>query len=544
MKGMHERESVNFLKPQREFSPPNEPVSEQIPQKKPRYTKRIVAFALALCGVGASMFAYGISRTAPSDIEGSVSLFSSLRHLVSAGDRATDAAADDRINVLLLGIGGAGHAGAELTDTMILASFKPSTGEVGMISIPRDLTLLIPGHGYTKINAVNAYAEQDAEGSGITAITQTVETIMGETVDYAIKVDFSSFEEIIDAIGGVDISVDTAFSDSQYPIDGMEDAVCSSAATTETPEGEETGTATESTPETAAPTTGSPYGCRYEVLSFEQGITHMDGATALKYARSRHGNNGEGSDFARAARQQKVLLAWKEKALSLGVLLNPTKLQNIVNVVRDNVTTNMSVWDMMSLAKYADDIKTDAIASHVIDGNSGLVYDSYLGAAYVLWPRKEDWSEFQALADNVFSSSESSPSLSTAPVATPLPSVTVEVQNGTKQVGLASQTAQLLQSSGYGVVSISNAQATNWTTTTIFDFTGGKKDKELAALKDYLNADVIMTSTGALTAEEVSPTNIWDVASFSAYRTNEKADFVVILGENSGTLVMSSSYGR
>lgn len=539
---MHERESVDFLKPQREFSPKVDPVSEQIPPKKPRYALRLALFGLALSVVGISIFSYGIARTSPSDLEGSVSFFSSIRHLVGASERTSDAAADDRINVLLLGIGGAGHAGAELTDTMILGSFKPSTGEVGMISIPRDLTLAVPGHGYTKINAVNAYAEQDAQGSGLGAITETIESIMGETVDYTIKVDFSSFEEIIDAIDGIDVYVETAFSDSQYPIDGMEDAICGGSGATE----EETEITSESPEETSETTasSGSPYGCRYEILSFEQGWAHMDGATALKYARSRHGNNGEGSDFKRAARQQKVLLAWKEKALSLGVLLNPSKLQNIVDVIRDNVTTNMSAWDMIALAKYADDIKTDSIASHVIDGNSGLVYSSYLGGAYVLWPRKEDWSEFQQLADNIFSSSTSSTSLSTAPQNTPLPSVTVEVQNGTKQIGLASQTAQLLQSSGYGVVGINNAASTSWTTTTIFDFTGGTKDKELAALKDYLNADVIMTSTGALVAKEVSPDAVWDATSLAAYRTEEDADFVVILGENSGTLVMSSSYVR
>lgn len=537
---MHERESVDFLKPQREFSPKAEPVFEQIPPKKPRYALRLALFGLALSIVGMSLFSYGIAHTSPSDLDGSVSFFSSLRHLVGAGERTSDAAADDRINILLLGIGGAGHAGAELTDTMILGSFKPSTGEVGMISIPRDLTLLVPSHGYTKINAVNAYAEQDAQGSGINAITETIENIVGETIDYAVKVDFSSFEEIIDAIGGVDVYIETAFTDAQYPINGMEDAVCGGSVmgneeVTNISEGERV---TEEAPNE------SPYGCRYEALSFEQGWTHMDGATALKYARSRHGNNGEGSDFARAARQQKVLLAWKEKALSLGVLLNPTKLQNIVDVVRNNVTTNMSAWDMIALAKYADDVKSDAIASHVIDGKSGLVYSSYLGGAYVLWPRKEDWSEFQQLADNIFSSSTSSTSLSTAPQSAPLPSVTVEVQNGTKQIGLASQTAQLLQSSGYGVVRISNAASTTWATTTIFDFTGGAKDKELAALKDYLNADVIMTSAGALVAEEVSPNAIWDATSLATYRTEENADFVVILGENSGKLVMSSSYVR
>lgn len=529
---MPEHESVDFLKPQREFSPKTDPVSHEVPPKKPRYALRLAFFGVILSTIGIGLFSYGIAHTSPTEVDGGTSLFSSIRHLVGAGERSSDAASDDRINILLLGIGGAGHAGAELTDTMILGSFKPSTGEVGMISVPRDLTLAVPGHGYTKINAVNAYAEQDAAGSGIEAITTTMETIMDETIDYTVKVDFSSFSEIIDAIGGVDVYVETAFSDYQYPVHGMENATCGSLAVEEESE------------IPSIPSHSSPYGCRYEVLSFTQGWTHLDGETALKYARSRHGNNGEGSDFARAARQQKVLLAWKEKALSLGVLLNPAKLQNIASVVRDNVTTNMSVWDMIALAKYANDIKTDSIASHVIDGASGLVYNSYLGSAYVLWPRKEDWSEFHALANNIFTSSSSSTTLSTAPKTIPTPSVNVEIQNGTKKIGLASQTAQLLQSSGYGVVAIGNAANTSWTTTTIFDFTGGTKDKELAALKDYLNADVIMTSAGALVADEITPNAIWDATSLAEYRTENKADFVVIIGENSGTLVMSSPYAN
>ncbi len=541
---MHEHESVDFLKPQREFTPHTPPsttsdvATPYPPSPKPRYARRFVFFALTLGALGIGAFSYGIARTSPSDIDGGVSFFSSIRHLVGADDRSSDAAADDRINILLLGIGGAGHQGAELTDTMILGSFKPSTGQLGMISIPRDLALVLPGYGYQKINAVNVYAENEKSGSGIEATTKTVETIMDETIDYTIKVDFSSFSQIIDAIGGIDVYVDTTFTDYQYPILGMEDATCGVSQPTED-------TTTDTSTASPLPPTTSPYGCRYEVLSFTQGWTHLDGSTALKYARSRHGNNGEGSDFQRAARQQKVLLAWKEKALSLGVLLNPTKLQNIVSVIQKNVSTNMSVWDMVSLAQYADDMKTDSIASHVIDGKSGLVYSSYIGAAFVLLPRKEDWSELQQLAENIFSTSESSTTLSTAPKTETLPSVTVEIQNGTKQIGLASQTAQLLQSSGYGVVAIGNASSTSWTKTTIFDLTEGKKDKELAALKDYLNADVIMTSTGALNAEEVAPDALLASASITAYRTSADADFVVIIGENSGTLVMSpSSYVR
>ncbi len=541
---MDDHDHIDFLRPKSEIIAPATPV--QPPPKKPRVAPwmKLAFFAGAIVITGGFLFSYGIARTTPSDIDDAHTLFGSLRRLITSNDRQTDAAADDRINVLLLGIGGAGHDGAQLTDTMIFGSFKPSTSELGMISIPRDLVVTIPGRGYSKINAVNAYAEQKKNGSGLEATTETVNGMLGQTIDYTIKVDFNGFEKIIDAIGGVDVYVDTSFTDYEYPVNGMEDASCSSASVANSDERTRDENSISSSSEVSSNTDtgseeGSPYGCRYEVLSFTQGSTHMTGATALKYARSRHGNNGEGSDFARAARQQKILLAVKEKTLSLGVLLNPGKLQQIVSVIQKHISTDMTAWDMLQLAKYIDDISLEKLAMHVIDGSGGLAYSSFIdGLGYVVLPKKDDWSDFQSLAQHIFTPDEQG--VTTPTIATTVvPTIAVEIQNGTSQAGLAAQTAQLLASSGYDVITIGNAIDRTVTQTTIYDFTDGQKDSELAMLKDYLNAKVIMTAAGAVRAEDISPDTITETETLTLLKTGEDIDFLIILGENFGKLVFN-----
>lgn len=427
------------------------------------------------------------------------SLFSSLRRLVTAPDKALSGEDSDRINVLLLGIGGAGHEGPELTDTMIFASYKPSTNDVGMISIPRDLTVNIPGYGYRKINAVNALAEMNESGSGMTAAANTMQDIFGQSVDYTIKVDFGGFEDIINDVGGIDVYVDTAFTDNTYPLDDDLGSV--------------------------------------ETISFVQGWTVMDGKTALQYARSRHGDNGEGSDFARAARQQKILLALKDKALSLNVLLNPAKLNKILSTIRENVHTDMNIWEMMRLAEYIPKINRQAIVMRVLNADPGSsLYSTMINGAYVILPRNEDWSDLKLIAANIFEKTDIATSQSAAlpekPSATD--DVRIEIQNGTSTTGLAARTAELLQSSGFTIAVVSNAAVRTYAKTMIFDYTNGKKAEELASLQKYLDADVVMTPQGYLSSDAVVPDSLGSVPD----RTGADIDFLIIIGENGMDLVM------
>ena len=177
---------------------------------------------------------------------------------------------DDRINFLLLGQGGVGHEGPYLTDTIIFASLKPSTKELAMFSIPRDFYVKIPKNGWARINSANSIGETtDYDGGGSAYTAKIIEDVFDQPVHYWLRVDFDAFQKIIDDLGGVNVCVDHSFTDEYYPDENF----------------------------------------GYEPVEFEEGCQKMNGDTALKFSRSRHGTNGEGSDFARSARQQKIILA-------------------------------------------------------------------------------------------------------------------------------------------------------------------------------------------------------------------------------------------
>lgn len=496
-------ETVDFLKPHEDVSLPQPKLPEVKLKKKQLSTRsKLVLFGLAIFATGSFVLATGIASTAQSEPADNLSFLSSLRRLVVSGDKAVAGQADDRVNFLLLGVGGSGHDGPQLTDTIIFGSLKPSTTEIGLISVPRDLNVNLPGYGYRKINNVNAFAENDKPGSGPAATADIIKDVLGQEVHYTVKVDFGGFEDIINDLGGIDIYVDKSFTDTTYPLDDALGSV--------------------------------------QTVSFTQGWTHMNGATALQFARSRHGNNGEGSDFARAARQQKMLLAVKDKALSLGVLLNPAKLNRLLGTVQDNVETNLTPWEMMRFVKYIPDIKPDNIAMHVLDNRGGMLYDANINGAYVLLPYEEDWSELHALANDIFTPTPNDPTYTVAAPATAVAkNVIVEIQNGTNTTGLASQTAQLLEGSGFSVDTVSNAINRESPTTIIYDLTDGQKDEELAALKDYLSAEVYMSTKGYLVADAVVPDEVLATTpGLNLVTSTNNIDFLIILGQDSTNFVL------
>jgi polyisoprenyl-teichoic acid--peptidoglycan teichoic acid transferase len=502
---MHDPE-VDFLNTRTEVAE-RQPTQHDIPPvRNRRFSPRtkLAFFGVAIFVATAFFLSTGISKNSAAEPQDDLSFLASLKRLMVANDKPVAGQEDDRINILLLGIGGAGHEGPELTDTIIFGSFKPSEKSVGLISVPRDLNVKIPGYGYRKINNVNAFAESAESGSGLAATSGVIEEILGQPVQYSIKVDFGGFEDIINNLGGIDVYVERSFTDNTYPLDDGLGSI--------------------------------------EAISFTEGWTHMDGATALKFARSRHGTGGEGSDFARAARQQKVLLAVKDKALSLGVLLNPAKLNRIIGTIQDNVSTNLTLWEMIRFAKYIPDISSENIAMHVLDNRSGLLYDANINGAYVLLPYQEDWSELHALAQDIFSKTPNDPSVTLTEQPQAINSglnVRVEIQNGTSITGLASRTAQLLESSGFIIDSVGNADNREQPKTIIYDLTDGQKDDELAALKDYLSAEVYMSTKGYLAAEAVIPDEVLPTTPGKDLVTSSgNIDFLIILGQDSTNLVL------
>lgn len=447
--------------------------------------------------VGTS-FSFVMSRTGVAENSDGDGFFSSVASFVSSGDRQLKGEENDRVNVLVMGIGGAGHDGPELTDTIIFGSLKPSTSEVGLMSIPRDLAIPIPGYGWRKINHANYFGEIEDPDHGARYASGVIGDVIGQDIQYYVKIDFAGFEQFIDALGGIDVYVERSFVDTTYPTDNH----------------------------------------LVQTVAFEEGWQHMDGETALQFARSRHGTNGEGSDFARSRRQQKILLAVKDELFSASTILNPKRISGLVGTVKDNLETNLSTWELLRMSKFAREMEVDEIKHFVLDsGPDSPLYETNLNGAYVLLPDNDDWSGVRTIASNLF---EEDPSYSPImPGGAPSQYVRLRIENGTEVTGLAFRTSQLLEGQGYEVASVANAPTRDWGHTVIYDFTDGQRPEELAELQDYLKADVATTVTGWLFTDDISPRTITlEDEGLRDGSAEESVDFLIILGQNTANLVM------
>lgn len=223
---------------------------------------------------------------------------------------------DGITNVLLLGIGGEGHEGGDLTDSILLASFNLKTNKVSLIPIPRDVW--VPSMK-AKINTAYHYGNERRDGGGRDLAKSAVAETLGIPVHYALVLDFQGFVKAIDAVGGIDVEVENTFDDYKYPIPGKE--------------------------------TAEPESERYEHVHFDKGLTHMDGATALKFARSRHAQGDEGTDFARAARQEKIILSFRSKIFSTGTILNGDIINKLKDSVASSIDTDIAGAEQASFPK-------------------------------------------------------------------------------------------------------------------------------------------------------------------------------------------------
>lgn len=296
---------------------------------------------------------------------------------------------DNTINILLLGIGGGAHEGPNLTDTIIFTSINPKTNKIIMVSIPRDLW--VPDL-QAKVNTAYAFGEEQGKGKGLVLAKAAIAKILGQPIDYAIRIDFSGFEKAIDLIGGIDILVERTFDDYEYPVAGKEDDPCGHA-----PE-EINILATGSSQLEAFP-------CRYKHIHFNKGMTHMNGQTALEYVRSRHALGAEGSDFARSRRQEKVISAFKDKVLSLDTFLNPGRVLSLYSLLEKSIDTDIKQDEFDDFIKLAQKMKNAKLQNTIVDygdsteGREGLltipVDSSDYNGQWVLIPRvgNGDFSE-------------------------------------------------------------------------------------------------------------------------------------------------------
>lgn len=249
------------------------------------------------------------------------------------GAEETPVPVSKRITVLLLGVDQRPDDPEPLlTDTMIVLTIDPATRRVGMISLPRDLFVPIADVDYSgKINTAFAIGQNTRyPGGGGALAKKTVSEFIGYPIDYYITMNFNGFIQAVDAIGGIDVIVSKTIHDVEYPtID---------------------------------------YGV--ETFHLDAGPQHLDGETALKFVRTRHGY-GE-SDLQRAQRQQQALLAIKEKLIE-DKLLTPVRLLELFRVVSKSVTDDIPATQLPGLLALASQVQLDKIDQLVIDERYGTV---------------------------------------------------------------------------------------------------------------------------------------------------------------------------
>jgi LCP family protein required for cell wall assembly len=311
-----------------------------------------------------------------------VSLLDPINYAISAATAKKDPLeklekVGDYTNFLLLGVDARGEFNSLLTDSIIVASYNHKTNETVQISLPRDMKVPF-GRGFTKINSVFPFSYRDVKNSGksdeeafkvgFANLISAIEGVTNIKVHYGVMINFRGFKEIIDTLGGVTVDIKTGFTDYQYPRDDDKGVM---------------------------------------TLTFKEGVQTLDGTKALQFARSRKGNNGEGSDYARARRQQIVVNAIKDKFINSNFFSQADSLNKILDTLGKNIkfyNVNSEVLNSFISAK--DLLKTLTSYSIVIDPNFGSYVNQLLrggdlndGIGWVLYPVNGKYDSIKALVD-------------------------------------------------------------------------------------------------------------------------------------------------
>ncbi len=224
-------------------------------------------------------------------------------------------------NILLLGSGGGGHSGGGLTDSLIIVHVDTNTKTAGLISVPRDLWV----SGNRKINA-------EASVNGIQNVGSVIKNVTGLPINYYVSIDFDRFISLIDSLGGIQVDVPKTFSDNFYPVKGLENETCGfTGPEIDSFKAKYSGFELEKN-----------FICRYEQIHYEKGPADLNGASALKFVRSRHGD----SDFGRSQRQFAILKGISKKLVSGN---SPDKTNKMVETLSKMIKTDLNLSTIRSL---------------------------------------------------------------------------------------------------------------------------------------------------------------------------------------------------
>ncbi len=366
-----------------------------------------------------------------------------------------------RVNILLLGRGGGTHDAPDLTDTLMLASVDPVNHTTTLLSIPRDLWVNVPGQGVMKLNAAWEAGEFKYQGSGKTGSTdpkavkagfklvdQTVEQVLGITIDYNMMVDFQAFQQAVDIVGGVNMNVPTDLVDPTMSWENAGNSVLAKA-----------------------------------------GPQAFDGKHALIYARSRETT----SDFARAERQRALLVALKGKVVTLGTLSNPLKMSSLLNTFGNNVQTDLSLSNANRLYSITKGVSDDRVSSvSLADADNPQVMGGNINGQSVVLPKAGLFS-YEPIQQFVRGKLKDPYILKE--------NAKVLILNGTLVPGLATAKADELKGYGYNVIGTANTPSSGWTQTTLIDLTHKNK-----YTKNYLEQRLNQKAAASL-ADTTIPTN-------------------------------------
>ncbi|HSB64941.1 MAG TPA: LCP family protein [Anaerolineales bacterium] len=371
----------------------------------------------------------------------------------------------NRVTVLVMGLDYRDWEGEgpSRTDSMMLVTMDPVSRTAGMLSIPRDLWVNIPGFDYGKINTAYFLGElYNLEGGGPGLAIRTVEDLLGIDINYYAQIDFAAFENFIDQIGGVDVEV-------PYEM------------------------------------TVDPIGPG-NTVTLQQGVQHLDGPTALAYARNRE---TIGSDFDRADRQQQVVMAVFDQVTSLGTL--PKLIANsptIYDNLRYGIHTNLNLKETISLAWTVAQIPRENIKRGMI-GPDATTRTFSADGLDILLPNME---AVRVVRDQIFSITSGTSPLATEFVSSndelrKAEAASVSVLNATTTPGLAAETSDYLKNLGINVTVTGNADEAS-ESTVIIDYTGKPYTVE------YL----------------VKILNIQANSIYSRYDPNSQTDIAILLG--------------
>lgn len=381
---------------------------------------------------------------------------------ISAG-KVIDGEAEKRINILILGRGGQGHPGGNLTDTIIVASIDTKKNQVALLSIPRDLYVKYPdkqGHG--RINNLYNLGERAAKNKnyksglwdsktqkidGPTYTKEFISKMLDIPIHYYADIDFKGFEKLINEVDGVTVTVEKSIYDPYFPDKKMKG---------------------------------------YEPFYIKAGTQTLNGKIALKYARTRKTT----SDFDRAERQQQILVALKDEIKELNVIKDSRKLYNVINILGDHTSTDMEIWEMQRLWELLEKCDVDNPILEVLDNSkNGVLKSRNIGGASILIPRVGDYSEIRKIAKKIFSNSTDLDLK--AKLGEEKLQVKIEIWNGTSTDGLAASIQTILVREGFKILKIGNAPAPSYTNSQVIDYSKGRFPASLEYFQEKFNGVII-----------------------------------------------------